>query len=52
MLPTNLYPLALGTAPFGTGIPRDTAFSILDAYAEHGGNLLDTAAVYGMGVSV
>ena len=51
MLPTNLYPLALGTAPFGTGIPRDTAFSILDAYAEHGGNLLDTAAVYGMGVS-
>lgn len=51
MLPTNLYPLALGTAPFGTGISRDTAFSILDAYAEHGGNLLDTAAVYGIGVS-
>ena len=51
MLPANLFPLALGTAPFGTGIPRDTAFSILDAYVELGGNLLDTAAVYGMGVS-
>lgn len=51
MLPTNLFPLSLGTAPFGTGIPRDTAFSILDAYVELGGNLLDTAAVYGMGVS-
>ena len=45
------FPLALGTAPFGTGIPRDTAFSIMDAYADLGGNLLDTAAVYGMGVS-
>lgn len=51
MLPANLSPLALGTAAFGTGIPRDTAFSILDAYIELGGNLLDTAAVYGMGVS-
>ena len=45
------FPLALGTAPFGTGIPRDTAFSVMDAYADLGGNLLDTAAVYGMGVS-
>ncbi len=51
MFPTNLFPLALGTAPFGTGIPRDTAFSILDAYVDRGGNLIDTAAVYGMGVS-
>lgn len=45
------FPLALGTAPFGTGIPRDTAFRILDAYVDLGGDLLDTAAVYGMGVS-
>ena len=47
----SCFPLALGTAPFGTGIPRDTAFSILDAFTDLGGNLIDTAAVYGMGVS-
>ena len=51
MFPKDLSPLTLGTAPFGTGIPRDTAFSILDAYVDRGGNFLDTAAVYGMGVS-
>lgn len=48
---TSCFPLALGTAPFGTGIPRDTAFSILDAFTDLGGDLVDTAAVYGMGVS-
>ena len=48
---TSCFPLALGTAPFGTGIPRDTSFSILDAFTDLGGNLIDTAAVYGMGVS-
>ena len=47
----DLFSLSLGTAPFGTGISRDTAFSILDSYAEVGGNFLDTAAVYGMGAS-
>ena len=47
----SCFPLALGTAPFGTGIPRDTAFAILDAFTGQGGNLIDTAAVYGMGVS-
>ena len=47
----SCFPLALGTAPFGTGIPRDTAFAVLDAFAVLGGNLIDTAAVYGMGVS-
>ena len=46
-----LSPMALGTAPFGTRISREMAFSILDAYVDCGGNLLDTAAVYGMGVS-
>ena len=51
MLPTNLSTFALGTAPFGTGIPKEKAFSILDAYVGNGGNLLDTAAVYGMGLS-
>lgn len=49
-LPT-FFPLALGTAPFGTGIPKERAFQILDAYVDVGGNLIDTAAVYGMGVS-
>lgn len=48
---TSCFPLALGTAPFGTGIPRDTAFAILDAFTDLGGDLIDTAAVYGMGVS-
>ena len=48
---TSCFPLALGTAPFGTGIPRDTSFSILDAFTDLGGDLVDTAAVYGMGVS-
>ena len=47
----SCFPLALGTAPFGTGIPRDTAFAVLDAFTDLGGNLIDTAAVYGMGVS-
>lgn len=47
----RLSRLALGTAPFGTAIPRETAFDILDRYLDAGGNLLDTAAVYGFGVS-
>ena len=47
----SCFPLSLGTAPFGTGIPHDTAFSILDTFTDLGGNLIDTAAVYGMGVS-
>ena len=47
----SCFPLALGTAPFGTGIPHDIAFTILDALTDLGGNLIDTAAVYGMGVS-
>lgn len=51
MLQENLSSLVLGTAPFGTGIPREMAFSILDAYVGNGGNFMDTAAVYGMGLS-
>ena len=47
----RLARLSLGTAPFGTAIPRETAFDILDRYIDVGGNLLDTAAVYGFGVS-
>ncbi len=56
MLYTNLQSLrlsrlCLGTAPFGAAIPRETAFDILDKYLDLGGNLLDTAAVYGFGAS-
>ena len=51
MLSSALSPIALGTAPFGTGISQQTSFEILDAYVAHGGRVLDTAAVYGMGAS-
>ena len=51
MLQEKLSSLVLGTAPFGSGIPREMAFSVLDAYLGNGGNFIDTAAVYGMGQS-
>lgn len=38
--------MALGTAWFGTDIDADRAFSLMDAYVEHGGTLLDTAHMY------
>lgn len=38
--------ISLGTGSFGSGIPRDDSFRILDAYAEAGGNFLDTAHCY------
>lgn len=47
----SCFPLVLGTAPFGTGISRDTAFAVMDAFLDKGGRMLDTAAVYGMGAS-
>lgn len=43
----TLSPIALGTALFGGRVERNTAFAVLDAYRDRGGNLLDTAAVYG-----
>ncbi len=39
--------VCLGTAPFGTGIERDAAFAVMDAFFEGGGNFIDTAHVYG-----
>ena len=39
--------ITLGSVFFGTKVPENTAFSILDAYYEKGGNWLDTARVYG-----
>lgn len=38
--------IALGTAWFGTAIPEEEAWRLLDAYAECGGNFLDTAHMY------
>ena len=38
--------IALGTAWFGTNIPADDAFRLLDAFAAAGGNFLDTAHMY------
>lgn len=40
----------LGSADWGN-IDEKTAFSILEAYVNAGGNFIDTADVYGMGVS-
>jgi aryl-alcohol dehydrogenase-like predicted oxidoreductase len=38
--------IALGTGGFGSAIPADDAFRILDEFAAAGGTLLDTAHVY------
>jgi len=48
ILNTDLKPaiLCLGTAEMGSKINRTTAFQILDAYVDRGGNYLDTAKVY------
>lgn len=43
--------LTLGTMGFGTETPEDEAFAIIDAFIEAGGNMLDTADVYGGGAS-
>ena len=40
----------LGSADWGA-IDSSTAFAILQAYVDAGGNFLDTSDVYGMGVS-
>jgi aryl-alcohol dehydrogenase-like predicted oxidoreductase len=38
--------LALGTMQFGWTTDEENAFAVMDAYAESGGNLIDTADVY------
>lgn len=38
--------ISLGSVPFGTAVPRQAAFAIMDAYAAAGGLLIDTAHVY------
>lgn len=42
----EVSPLCLGTANFGLKTDRKAAFELLDAFAEMGGNFLDTANVY------
>lgn len=39
--------IALGTAHFGAKMPEETAFEVMDAFLRLGGNVLDTARVYG-----
>ncbi|NLM62198.1 MAG: aldo/keto reductase [Clostridiales bacterium] len=39
--------IVLGTTYFGTKIPEDKSYAIIDRYAELGGNTIDTARVYG-----
>jgi aryl-alcohol dehydrogenase-like predicted oxidoreductase len=47
--------LCLGTMDFGTeagwGADKETSFAIMDAFANAGGNFLDTANVYKLGTS-
>jgi aryl-alcohol dehydrogenase-like predicted oxidoreductase len=38
--------ICLGAGGFGSTIPWETAFAILDAYVGQGGNFLDTAHIY------
>jgi aryl-alcohol dehydrogenase-like predicted oxidoreductase len=38
--------LALGTMQFGWTADEETAFAIMDAYVEAGGNMIDTADIY------
>ncbi len=39
--------IALGTDVYGTDLPADIAVELLDTYCELGGNVIDTASVYG-----
>lgn len=48
---TSVSNLALGAMGFGTETEESEAFAILDRFVEAGGNLVDTADVYGGGVS-
>lgn len=43
----RVAPVALGTMQFGWTVSDVDAMQILDRYVEHGGNLIDTADMYG-----
>jgi aryl-alcohol dehydrogenase-like predicted oxidoreductase len=47
----EIFPLSLGTNVLGRAIDEPTAFAVLDAYVEAGGNCIDTADVYSAGES-
>jgi aryl-alcohol dehydrogenase-like predicted oxidoreductase len=50
----DVFPLCLGGNVFGWTADEDASFAVLDAYAEAGGNFIDTADTYmrpNMGVS-
>src|SRR3954451_23481349 len=49
--PLTVSRIALGTMFFGTLTPADESQRMLDRYLAAGGNLLDTADVYGDGES-
>jgi aryl-alcohol dehydrogenase-like predicted oxidoreductase len=42
----DVFPLCLGGNVFGWTADRDASFAVLDAYAEAGGNFIDTADTY------
>jgi len=46
----DVYGLCLGGNVFGWTADEEASFAILDAYAEAGGNFIDTADVYGVWV--
>jgi aryl-alcohol dehydrogenase-like predicted oxidoreductase len=47
----NVFGLNLGANVFGWTADKATSFAVLDAYAEAGGNFVDTADMYGSGAS-
>src|SRR5260370_38251873 len=45
----EIFPWSFGTNVLGRAIDEPTAFAVLDAYVEAGGNCIDTADVYRTG---
>lgn len=47
----EIFPLCLGANVFGRSANEEQSFAVLDAYAEVGGNFIDTANTYAGGAS-
>lgn len=47
----DVFPLALGANPFGWTSDEQTSHTVLDAFVDGGGNLIDSADSYGDGAS-
>ncbi len=43
----DIFPLCLGGNVFGWSLEEEASFAVLDAYAQAGGNFIDTADTYG-----